>query len=383
MGKYKPERRTNMKALIRIARNQKDIEHEAFYHGSQGCTPQEALAEIGSKFNQQMEVVSQKATPRIKELEATLADAHGRLPAAQERLGSIVARHRGRLPEIVLPTFMVAIGIFALLAESAMLAPFMDILDITNPFWQHVAALALGCACAILLHLAIESLTTDRFERNLEWLLRVLGIFCGAGLTWAGIARGRQAAYGASLSGSPLAGFIGSNTILSMIVYAFFTVTFPVAGALAITFGIKTAREWKEFLLAKREVGQLNTVIARAPKELEGEQKKLRHELNTLESTRDEWQKAYLVQHERGTTMGAAQFPKWIIWVKAAFVALVALLLSLPMRAIPIVPVVVTVAAYIGAWVYFHKAWAHPKPRQLYSQQNVEFRKPQDRGGAK
>jgi len=372
-----------MKALMRIARNQKDIEHEAFYNGSQGCPPQDALAEIGSKFNQQMEVVSQKATPRIKILEATIDDAHSRLPAARERLDSIIARHRGHLPEIVMPTVMVVIGIFAMLSESAMLAPFMDLVDITNPVLQHLAALAIGCACAIILHLSIESLTPGRYEPNRQMLLRVLGAFCVVGLVCAGIARGRQAAYGASLSGSPLAGFIGDNSVLSMIVYTCLTVGFPVAGALAITFGMKAAREWREFLLAKRDVAQLNTVVAKAPKELEGEQKKLRHELNTLESTRDEWQKSYLVQHQRGAAIGAAQAPKWMVWVKAGFVALVALLLSLPLMFIPLIPIVVTITAFVGAWVYFHKAWAHPKPHQLYSQQNVEFRNPQGPGGAR
>jgi len=168
-----------------------------------------------------------------------------------------------------------------------------------------------------------------------------------------------------------------------MIVYTFFTVAFPVAGAVAINFGVKAAREWREFLLAKRDVTHLNTVVAKAPKELEGEQKQLSHELNNLESTRKEWQKAYLVQHQRGATMGAAQSPKWMVWLKAAFVALVALLISLPAMAMPIIPIVVTMGAFLGAWVYFRNAWAHPKPRQLYSQQNVEFRNPQGPGGAR
>ena len=199
----------------------------------------------------------------------------------------------------------------------------------------------------------------------------------------AGVTRGRQAACGASLSGSPLAGFIGNNSVLSMIVYTFFTVAFPVAGAVAITFGVKAAREWREFLLAKRDGTHLNSVVAKAPKELEVEQKKLSHELNNLESTRKEWQKAYLVQHQRGTTMGAAHSPKWMVWLKAAFVALVAFLISLPAMAMPIVPIVVTVAAFVGAWVYFRNAWAHPKPSQLYGQQNVEFRNQKDPGGAR
>ena len=372
-----------MKALMRIARNQKDIEHEAFYHGSQRCEPHEALAEIENKFNQKKELVARKATPRIKQLEAVIVDARTRLPAATERLQSITARHRGRLPEIAVPTFMVVIGLFAMLAESAMLAPFMDLFDITNPFWQHIAALAIGSACAIILHLSIESLTPGRFELNTERLLRVLGIFCLVGLAWAGIARGRQAAYGASLSGSPLAGFLGGNPILAMIVYTFFTVAFPVAGAVAITFGVKAAREWREFLISRREVAHLNTVAAKTPKELDGEQKKLRHELNNLEATSQEWQKCYLVQHERGAAIGAAQTPKWMIWVKAGFVALIALLLSLPFLAFPVVPIVVPVTAFVGAYVYFHKAWAHPKPHQLYSQQNVEFRDRNDSGGAR
>ena len=241
-----------MRELMRIARNQKQIEHEAFYHGSQDCEPHEALAEIESKFNQQMEVVSHKATPRIKQLEATIEDAHRRLPAARERLNSITARHGGRLPEIVVPIVHGAGRSVCHARRVRNARPFHGLVRHHKPIWQHIAALAIGCACAIILHLSIESLTPGRFEPNRQRLLRVLGVFCVIGLMWAGIARGRQAAYGASLSGSPLAGFIGNNLVLSMIVYTFFTVAFPFAGAVAITFGVKAAREWREFLLAKR-----------------------------------------------------------------------------------------------------------------------------------
>lgn len=372
-----------MRELMRIARNQKQIEHEAFYHGSQGCEPEEALAEIENKFNQQRELVSHKATPVIKQWEAVIEDTHRRLPTAEERFKSITARHGGHLPEIVVPAFMVAMGLFAMLTESGMLAPFMDLFDIANPLWQHVAALAIGCACATLLHLGIESLTPGRFEPRKQVLLRVLAIFCLLGLTWAGIARGRQAAYGAALSGSPLAGFLSGNPILGMIVYTFFTVAFPVAGAVAISFGVRAAREWTEFLVAKREVARLNTIAAKAPKELESEQKKLSHELNNLDAIRKEWQKCYLVQHERGASIGASQTPRWMIWVKAGFVALIALLLSLPFMALPVVPIVVTLTAFIGAWIYFHNAWLHPKPHQLYNQQNVSFRERSGSGGGR
>ena len=41
--------------------------------------------------------------------------------------------------------------------------------------------------------------------------------------------------------------------------------------------------------------------------------------LISLESANKEWQKAYLVQHQRGEAMGAAQSPKWMIWVVVQF----------------------------------------------------------------
>jgi hypothetical protein len=56
------------------------------------------------------------------------------------------------------------------------------------------------------------------------------------------------------------------------------------------------------------------------------------------------------------------------------------LLLSIPALAMPIIPIVVTITAFLGSWVYFHEAWAHPKPHQMYSQQNVEFRNPNKHG---
>jgi hypothetical protein len=371
-----------MRELIRIARNQKQIEHEAFYHGSQGCEPSKALAEIESHHNQKIEIISAKATPRIKELEATIEDSSRRLPAAKERLEEIKNRLEGRMPEVALPAFMVLIALFGMYAESAMLGPFMDIFDITDPFAQRVAAFAIGCACAVVLHLAIESLTPDRFHRHTQILLRVLGVSCIVGLIWAGIARGREAAYGAALNNSPLAGFLHENPLLGILVYCFFTVAFPVAGALAITFGVKAVREWREFLAAKRDVAKLNTALAQTPKLLESEQKKLNHERANLEEQRKEAQNAYLVNHQRGTAMGASQLPKWTVWVKATLAGLVALLLTCWIHFV-LVPIVATLTAFTGAWIYFHNAWAHPKPHQLYTQQNVEFRNADNSGGAR
>jgi hypothetical protein len=366
-----------MRELMRVARNPKQLEHEAFYHGSQGCEPHDALAEIESHFNQKVQQAAHKATPAIKGLEAKLEDAKRTLPDAKTRFDSIVARHEGRLPEIFVPAFMVIIGFFAMLAESAMLAPFMDLFDITSPVPQHIAALAIGSACAIILHLAIESLTPQRFHKSHERLFQALGVCCVIGLIWAGIARGRQAAYGASLSGSPLAGFIHENPVLAILVYTFFTVAFPVAGALAITFGVKAAREWREFLISKREVKRLNNILATTPKEIENQQQRLFHEVNTIDQTKKEWQRAYMVQHQRGTAMGAAQTPKWMVYLKAGAVALLTLLVTSPLLAFPVVPIVSTLAAFTGSWVYFRHNWAHPKPEQLYRQQNVKFRTPE------
>ncbi len=186
--------------------SQRSIEHEGFFQGSQGCAPDEAIAEIDHNFNQKKEAVAHKVTPRLKELEAIAIDARQRRSAAQERLESIKQRHAGHLPEILVPVFMVGMGMFCMAAEANMLAPFMDLFDITSPIAQFIGGLAIACGCAVLLHLAIDSLTPGKFERNSQRMLRVAGTVCLLGLLWAGVTRGRQAAYGASVSGSPLAG---------------------------------------------------------------------------------------------------------------------------------------------------------------------------------
>ena len=144
---------------------------------------------------------------------------------------------------------------------------------------------------------------------------------------------------------------------------------------------MKAAREWREYLAARRELSTIDKTLASAPKELEGEQKKLDHELKRLDQNKQEWQKAYLVQHERGAVMGARQVPKWTLWIRSVFIGLVVLLLSLPFRSIVLVPIVATVAATLGAYAYFHTARVSPKPNQLYRQQNVQFR--ENDGGVK
>ena len=216
-----------------------------------------------------------------------------------------------------------------MLAESVMLGPFTgQLFDITNPVLQRVAAFAIGGACAVVLHLSIESLTPGRFHPNTQRLLRVLGVACICGLIVAGIARGHEAAYGAQLSGSPLAGFLKSVPLLGTVVYGFFTVAFPVAAAVAITFGVKAVSEWREYLIARRDVNKLSSSLSEAPKLLECEQKKVEHEHKKLEHLKCAWQNGYLVQHERGKTMGASRAPKWTIWLKATIASLLAYVLS-------------------------------------------------------
>lgn len=370
-----------MRVLMRFVQPKKQIEHEAFYGGSQGCRSEAGLAEIESHFNQKIETVSQEATPRIKKLEAVIEDTQSRLPAARQRLDSIMLRLGGHLPESAVPCVMVLIAIFAMLAESAMLAPFMDVFGVSEPISQRLAALAIGGACAILLHLAIESLIPGRFHLHSQRLLRILGPICVVCLALAGVARGREAAYSASLDGSPLAGFLHGNPILGMLVYAFFTVAFPVAAALAISFGAKALQEWKELLLAKRDLNALNTTFAHRAKELESEQKSLAHERSKLEQKRKEWQDGYLVYHERGRNMGACQTPWWMIWLKATVAGLVAYFFgALIFGHHSIYPDILAAIAFIATWVHYRHAWTHPKPHQLYEQQNVEFRS-SDSGG--
>jgi len=364
-----------MRELMRIVRNQRQIEHEGFYHGSQGCEPSKALAEIHNHIEQKMEEASRKATPRIKKLEAEIEDSRRRLPAAKDRLESIQARFGGRLPEIAIPAFLVIVGLFAMLAEAVMLGPFMDLFDISNPLWQRVAAFAIGGACAVVLHMSIESLTPGRFHPNTQRLLRVLGVACICGLIVAGIARGHEAAYGAQLNGCPLAGFLKSVPLLGTMVYGFFTVAFPVAAAIAITFGVKAISEWREYLIAKHDVDKLSTSLAETPKLIECEQKKMEHEQKKLESLKGEWHNSYLVQHERGMTMGASRTPKWMIWLRALIAGLFAYVLcALVFHPLSVYAIVIGIIVFLGAWVHFHHARIHPKPHQLYGQQNVVFR---------
>ena len=79
-----------MRELMRIVRNQNQIEHEGFYHGSQGCEPSKALAEIHSHIEQKMEETSQKSIPRIKKLEAEIEDS--RRNCQQPRIAWKVSR---------------------------------------------------------------------------------------------------------------------------------------------------------------------------------------------------------------------------------------------------------------------------------------------------
>lgn len=373
-----------MPAFDRIFRNQRQIEHEGFFQGAQGADSSDALSAIATFFAQQQEAAALKSLPRIKRIEATIEQARQGLTAARSRLSRIEERLGDHMPEVAIPLMILLVGLFAMISEALMLAPSMDMLNITDPFFQRIAGFAICGVAAILIHFALESLTPGRFRAVLTALFRTLGSATVAGLACVGILRGHQAAYGAALNDSPLAGFLKNWPVLCMLVYTFLTVAFPVAAATAMTFAVKALREWREYLAARRAVQQLTKALATLPKQLEAERETLDHQQKQIAQKQKQWQASYLDEYDRGRTIGGSQMPIWMVWLRALIGGLFAYLLAaLHWGPLCIYTFTATAIVFLLVWIYNYHLRLHPKPNQFYRRPKVEFRSAIGNGGSR
>lgn len=352
---------------IRVRR----IDHEAFALGTQGVSVENALNEIEATIGEEMALMERESIDKTKKLEAVTEYLGLRLPDAQRSWADVQERIGEQCPAIVLPAFLVLVGLFAVLAEGVMLAPSLDAFGIADHLEQLVFSFALGMASTIFFHFTLETIRDGGTHLGRKWLIRSLGLGAAVGLTYFGIVRGRQAAFAAAVADNPLAKFLGEYQTLTTIVFVFVTLAFPIAAAIALSHGVESARAWWQFRSARKAIDRVPKKLSQARKLLEAEQEKRQHTLLALGEKSKRWKNDCLVHHERGQRMGAKQMALWMVWLKATTLA--AIVLCLTWWVVP-VGFMVTGTAFLIAWIGFYYQRTHPSPREIFHHPDVMFR---------
>jgi hypothetical protein len=347
------------------------LEAHAFFQGAHGVDLKPGLEQVQANFDQEAAKYSHEAVAREKKHETVLERVRAVLPDAEAEADQVNARIGDRKPQVVLPVFVVSCALFMAAGEITILAPAMDVLNITNPFVQVFAATAIMLISCVAYHLAWDSFTSDRFPRILRNIERLIAIGVTIGLISWGIFRGNQVAFAANLNHNPLGQFLSGHPVLASSFYVFVTLITPLVVANAAQFGFHNLRDWWEWKTANAKVDRLKETRVTAQKQLETEREQHQQALKQLASECAQWKASYRIHHERGVKHKALQEPMVLVYLKTAATALIAgaLLFWLPLP----VTICVALAAGLAAFLHFRRKREHPNAEQYLKTQRVQF----------
>jgi len=345
------------------------VNDEGFSHGSQDNPADDALLQIDAEFNERKAKIVRDSSHVRKSLEADIEHLGKILPEVESRWEAVKARLGEEPPPAVFAAVLLLISILAVAAEAVMLAPSLDFFGIANPTAQLVFASSLGAVSTVALHYFLESLE-GKFSPAMRWFIRIAALGLIIGLVFFGLVRGEQSAVAAQLSDNPIYQFFSAHPLLVGIVFIFVTIAFPVTAALASTHAVHTMQDFYRFKRAQQEHRAVPMRLFQAKKQLQAEEESLVAQQNEVDESRKKARHDFLVHHALGQQIGAKQMPLWMVWLKAALAALIALLVSF---AHPLCPLIVAIV-FIAAWIYYYRVRVHPTPSQIRAHANIGFR---------
>lgn len=353
------------------------VECDGFYDGAHGTPLATGLEEIEGKFDEKKANLQKDAVTSQKRLEAEqqYLDATG--PAIERRIRAVEEKNGEQAPAIVLPACVIPIALLATISEALLLAPAMDILNVTTEVTQLFCALGLAAISGLTFHFSWESFSSETLSRISKMTIRIVAAMLAAGLIIWGILRGLQIAFAASLNQNPLGDFLSGHPILSSMFFVFITLATPVIAARATHYGTHQLQAWWEWKTAKKQFDELSKRRAAVVKELEAQEKTLLLGLKALAEEHRQWKSIYSLHHERGRKHGAKQEPYWLVLAKATAAALLALLLVgwLIYFLSPFF-IVVLLVVWWASFLYYRRQWRTPSRAEFFGLEHVQFAVP-------
>jgi len=360
--------------FTRRKRDTRHVEAEAFYQGAHGVEIKPGLEELQARFDKQGSQLNQRSIGRQKKFE-TVLDHVKELWTPVEKLCLAVRERIGdRIPPFLLPLIVALGAVFIGIAEVILLAPALDVLNVTEYRLQVFSAIGIVLIGGLSYHFAWESLSSEKFTSLWRWIIRVVALLVTVALACWGILRGMQVAFAAKVMQNPLGDFLSEHPVVSAAFYIFITLAAPVMIAAATHYSFHHLRDWWEWKTANSEMNRLIRLRVSAQKGLESEKERLIHGLKEIAHECAEWKATYRLNHERGGKHGAIQEPYWMVTVKATLAMLVVLAFSwwLPLPLLGIIDW----AVWIAAFLYFRRQWHSPSPEEFFELEHVSFAVP-------
>jgi hypothetical protein len=125
-------------------RKPRSLEALAFYLGAHRIDPESVAKEIEAGFSADAAERKQAVMERLRSHEARLEDVRRRLPLAESAWERVRAELGDLPPSSAEAITMAGFALFALALDAIFIAPSMDMMNVTDPLLQFVAAAGLA-----------------------------------------------------------------------------------------------------------------------------------------------------------------------------------------------------------------------------------------------
>src|SRR5258708_23171299 len=150
------------------------VECDGFYDGAHGTPLATGLEEIQGKFDEKKANLQKDAVTNQKHLEAEIQHLDEVGPAVERKIKTVEEKNGDQTLTIVLPVCVVLLAVLAIISEALLLAPAMDILNVTNEIAQLFTAFGIAAVAGLTFHFVWESFTSEAFPKI--WMRTVRGV---------------------------------------------------------------------------------------------------------------------------------------------------------------------------------------------------------------
>ncbi len=302
------------------------------YDGANGTRGEDFQEQVDHATERNVQLIEQKASDRIRGLEAQKAHSEDRWKRANTRLNEIL--EAGRPKALVFGLALVVMFMAAICSEIYLLMPTMRGFGIADPIHQMFAAGGIVLMGAIVLKFLYSearhyyALPPEEQAAAPNWklqriLLPAVGILVITGFFLLGLFRASEMIFANELDPtSDLGRFVGTNDGLTKAVLVFLTVMLPVAGALALSHGIEIIGNWVEWARLRYLSWAHNRRIHHSEKELHAATEQLEKRSGAQREHGEEIKAEYRDGYNHGQNLGMHQLPVWFYVVKTLAVGL-------------------------------------------------------------
>lgn len=362
--------------ILTSTRHQEEhpVECDGFFEGSNGTKIETGLQKLDARFDKQRTELQKNTVTRQKQLEAELQHLDSIKPDVDRQWATITRDSGDQIPSVAMPVIVAAIAFLAVVAEARMLAPALDLLNVTDSVSQLLSALGISFITALAFHFAWETFTREDFPRLWKLAIRIMAGALSVGMVFWGVLRGLQVGFSADLAQSPLGEFLRGHPVLSSVFYVLITLAVPVIAATASHYSHTALEKWWRWHKVSGQVKDISKRRAYAAKLLESEKEALAHGLKQLEHQAKEAKAIYARSHERGVRNGTRQEQFWTVLLKSTLAAIVALI-GFGWFIFVISPffALIPVAVWMGAFFHYRRQWRSPNPSEFYDLERVKF----------